>query len=402
MTAQVLVTDAEYRSALGACRALADAGYRVATVAGRRARSSWSRVCNMPLAAPNPLSDPDGFVDRLVEILASRSYDVLIPSTDASLRAVSEQRNRLEPLTRLGLPAHECVLRSLDKVLLLELAEKVGLAAPPSIVCANLEEAQVAASTLGFPVLLKPLQSVFRLGSSYRQRSISVVRDADELAGTLPEYGGRVVVQRFENATSLVSCTGVVGDRALLAVTVSRVLRTFPPRAGSHSSSVTIEPPPELVERVLGYVRAAGWQGIFQAQLLEAAGGRFSLIDFNPRLFASITLDAAAGASLPAIWCDWLRGRDVVVPVRGRPGFRYRWEPAELYHVFWHLRRGELTAACRMLQPRRGTTWAIFRLADPGPFVYFLLELARYGLWRLGRRSPVRRWRHAEWWFPGQ
>jgi predicted ATP-grasp superfamily ATP-dependent carboligase len=362
---RVVVTDAEERAALGACRGLTDAGYQVCAVSRLRpAATHWSRACAERIRLPDPRESVQEFVDRLGALLRGGRYDALIPGSDASLIAISEHRDGLEPSTRLGLPSREAVRRSVDKLVLLEAATAAGLAPPASLQCTDLGEADDAAAALGFPVVLKPVQSFVPVNGGLRQRSVAVAADAAELASAVPDFPAPFIVQRFEHA-QFVSCTGVVADGRLLALTTSRVLRLWPAVAGMHAYSETVAPPPGLTERVRELLTSLGWQGIFQLQLLELPD-RLAVIDLNPRVFASILLDADAGANPAAVWCDWLLGRDPA-PVTARLARRYRWEEGELCHFAWQLRHRRLRAAARVLRPHRRVTHSWFRASDPWP-----------------------------------
>jgi predicted ATP-grasp superfamily ATP-dependent carboligase len=370
----VVVTDAEERAALGACRGLTSAGYRVCAVARKRAAAThWSRACAERIVLPDPRKSVEAFVDGLDRLVRTGRYEALIPGSDASLLAVSEHRSRLEGSTRLGLPSREAVRRTVDKELLLEVAASVGLPAPPSRICADADEALEAASDLGYPVVLKPVQSFLPQNGGLRQHGVSLVPDAATLAEQAREFPSPFIVQRFERAGFL-SCTGVVADNRLLALTTSRVLRLWPPVAGMHSFSETVPVPRGLADRVRALLGTLEWQGIFQLQMLELGNGHVSVIDLNPRVFASITLDASAGANLAAVWCDWLLGRNPS-PVVARPARRYRWEEGELCHVAWQLRHRRLRAAVAAARPRRHVTHSWFRVTDPGPLVARGLDL---------------------------
>jgi predicted ATP-grasp superfamily ATP-dependent carboligase len=363
----VVVTDAEERAALGACRGLTNAGYRVCAVSRLRpAATHWSRACAERIRLPDPREDVRAFVDRLGDLLRDGRHDALIPGSDASLIAISEHREALDGSTQLGLPSREAVRRTVDKLVLLDAAAAVGLAPPASVPCTDLGEADDAAAALGFPVVLKPAQSFAPVNGGLRQRSVAVAADREELAVTVPEFPSPFIVQRFEQARFL-SCTGVVADGRLLALTTSRVLRLWPPTAGMHAYSETVTPPAGLAERVRELLVSLEWQGIFQLQLLELPD-RLAVIDLNPRVFASILLDADAGANLAAVWCDWLLGRDPA-PVTARPARRFRWEEGELCHFAWQLRHRRLRAAARVLLPHRRVTHSWFRASDPGPLV---------------------------------
>jgi len=370
----VVVTDAEERAVLGACRGLTSAGYRVCAVArGRPAATHWSRACAERVVLPDPRKSVQAFVNGLAELLRTGRYEALIPGSDASLLAVSEHRERLEHSTRLGLPSREAVRRTVDKELLLTVAASAGLPAPPSRMCSDAEEALEAASELGYPVVLKPVRSFLAQNGGLRQHGVALVADAAALAQQATEFPSPFIVQRFERAGFL-SCTGVFAENRLLALTTSRVLRLWPPVAGMHAFSETVAVPEGLPDRVRALLGALEWQGIFQLQMLEHGNGHVSVIDLNPRVFASITLDAAAGANLAAVWCDWLLGRDPS-PVVARPARRYRWEEGELCHVAWQIRHRRLRAAVAAARPRRHVTHSWFRVTDPGPLVARGLDL---------------------------
>ena len=375
MSVGVVVTDAEERAVLGACRGLTSAGYRVCAVARLRpAATHWSRACAERVTLPDPRVSVERFVEGLEALLRTGRYEVLIPGSDAALMVVSEHRERLEPWTRLGLPSREAVSRCVDKLALLEAAAAAGLAAPASRRCAGLEEAQDAASELGFPVVVKPARSFAAANGGLRQQGVTVVADTAALAAAVPAFAAPFVVQRFEQA-QFVSCTGVIADGELLALTTSRVTRLWPPGAGMHAFAETVTAPEALPGRVRTLLGSLGWQGIFQLQLLELADGRLAVIDLNPRVFASIALDADAGANLAAVWCDWLLGR-TPAPVTARPDRRYRWEEGDLCNFAWQLRHRRLRAAARVLLPRRRVTHAWFRATDPGPLLARGINLA--------------------------
>ena len=374
----VVVTDAEERAALGAARGLRRAGYRVCAVArGRPAATHWSRSCSERVRLPDPRKSVGGFVDGLEELVRNGRYDALIPGSDASLLAVSEHRDRLERSTRLGLPSREAVRRSVDKRLLLEVADLAGLASPRSKACTDLEDAGAAVSELGYPVVLKPAQSFQPVNGGMKQQSVVVVTDAEALERSVSKLTPPFIVQRFERAGFL-SCTGVFADGRLLAATISRVLRVWPAVAGMHSYSETVSPPPGLTDRVRELLTAVGWQGIFQLQMLELPGGQLSVIDLNPRVFASIALDNYAGANLAAVWCDWLLGRNPL-PVVAQPARRYRWEEGDFCHFACQLRHRRLRAAVAAVLPHRRVTHSWFRVTDPGPLVARGLNLVFRG-----------------------
>jgi predicted ATP-grasp superfamily ATP-dependent carboligase len=378
----VVVTDVETRAAVAACRGLAAAGMTVVAVAGAGlAAGHWSRSCRERHVGPHPLEDEEGFVACLEHVLDGRPRCVLLPGSDAALRAVSGHRARLEGRAALGLPSHAVVLRSLDKVALSAAASHCGLPSPPTALCDGPKEALAAAKDFGFPVVLKPRQAVVDVDGVLRRPSSVKVADPDALADRLPRFGGTCLVQPDEPG-SVVSYAGVVDDGRLLARAVSTYHRTWPPYAGSAAFSETIEPPALLHDRVRALVDRLEWRGIFELELIARARGGFSAIDFNPRVYGSLALAIGAGANLPAIWSRRVLGEQPA-PAEAAPGIRFRREDADLRNILWHLRAGRLRRAAEICRPRRKVVHAQFQARDPGPAVADAVLEARAALARL-------------------
>lgn len=398
----MLVTDVEERASLAACRGLAWAGYEISGVsAARPAAGHWSRSCSHRLRLPDPRVDQSGFVAGLELALRRNEHAVLLMGSDVSTFVVSEQRERLELLTRIGLPDRVAVRTSLDKVRLLEAAQTVGLRSPPSIVCENEADARAAVHDLGLPLVVKPSGSFLPNGNQFRQQRVALVDDEDALADVLHSFGRPFIVQRFEEHGQVVSYAGVMTPAGLLATVVARWSRRWPPRAGATTFCQTIVPPSGLAERVERLLGTLGYHGIFELELLEHSNGRYAAIDLNPRVFGWLALALRAGVNLPALYCDWLCGRQAL-PLTAPAGVPYRWEDGDAAHLLWQLRHGRSRAAAAVLRPVSGTAHAYFDLADPGPLLARGLLLARKRFRQRGHAQypsegeAQERWRPAE------
>lgn len=382
----VLLTDAHARSTVGACEALARNGYRVgAATSDPPAPGQWSRRVSARLRLDDSRADPGRFAEQVAEAALSGGFATVLPGSDASLLAISDHREAFDVQVRLGLPAREVVDRCVNKVTMLADAAAAGLAAPQSIACADAEAAAATAAGLGYPVLLKPRQTVFDDGGTIRQRQTEIVANEGALRATLPGFGLPCVVQRFERGDT-VSIAGVAAGDRLLALVFSRYARTWPAKAGPVSASRSEAPPAALTEQVGKLIRALGWQGIFELELIEREDGSFAAIDFNPRLYGSIALATRAGAPIPAVWCDWLLQGEAADPA-ARPGVYYRWEEAEARNALARLRSGRLGAALVVMRPRRPPARAYLRWTDPLPAAAMLLRIFRS---RLADRRSAR------------
>jgi predicted ATP-grasp superfamily ATP-dependent carboligase len=375
MAPRVLVSDGEERSALAACRALARSGYRVTAVAQTRcAGAIWSRSSSEAFVLPDPMRNRERFIAALERLLDRKPQDVVLPATDASLLAMSEHRERLERFARLGLPPHDAVESSLDKLRLLDAATAAGLAPPRSLVCDEHMDALAAANAIGFPLVVKPARTVAVRAGTLRQQPVAVVQDERTLATAVEGLARPFVLQEFVTGAERYSSGGVMTDGGLAALAVARFERTWPPPAGAVSFGETVASPVGLGRKLEVLLGQLGWRGIFELEYLELGGGRLAAIDLNPRPFGWLALAVEAGANLPAVWCATVLGRRTNPP-QARPGVRYRWEEGDVAHFVWQLSRGQIRKAAAVARPHRHVVHAHFRAQDPGPLVARTLRL---------------------------
>lgn len=375
--ARILITDAETRAVVAVLRGLSTAGFYVVAAAdsgSRPAPGQWSRSADERLLAPHPITDEAEFVGALEQALSGGGFSALIAGGEGSLLAISRARERLEQHVCIGLPEHETVVRSLDKREVMSAASRHGLTSPDTVACSGVEEAVQAAGTLGFPVALKPVQSIVGEDGSRCQLGSILVPDAETLRRVAGAYGDPCLVQDGVSG-SVLSFAGVLAEGRLLGEALSRYERTWYPEAGSATFSRTVPMPPTLRERAVALLNDIGWEGIFELELIERLDGDWAAIDLNPRPYGSLALAIGAGANLPALWCEHLLGREPD-PVSARPGVCYRWEDADLRYALRKLRAGDTASVLTVLRPRRGVVHPYFEADDPGPFMARSLFLA--------------------------
>ena len=285
------------------------------------------------------------------------------------------------------------MLRTLDKYVLSAAASGTGLATPDTVLCTNVDDALATARKLKFPVALKPRSSVTETEGGYSHLPGRLVHDEAELAHVAPSYGAEYLVQAAETGP-VYSYGGVFAGGRLLASALSRYWRTVRPDGGNVAFSRTLAVPASLRAGVEQLLRRVGHEGLFELELIGRADGSYAVIDLNPRPYGSLSLAVSAGANLPVVWCEWLRGRRPA-PVEARPGFSYRWEEADLFNLACNVRQGRLRAGANVLVPHRRVTHAYFSAADPGPFaahaVHLARDLSRHGFGdrrEAGLRSP--------------
>jgi predicted ATP-grasp superfamily ATP-dependent carboligase len=350
----VLVTDADQRQAVAACESLGIAGYRVGTTSSTGfAPAQWSRFSQARFRTSDPRSDDRSFAEQLSAIASRGNFAAIVTGSDRSLVSISSHRELFPETLELGLPPHDVVEACVSKIGLLKGAGQAGLASRTSVVCHDLAEALDAAKEIDYPVMIKAGGMIHSENGRVPRWQSVMAWDESTIQARAPEFGYPFLLQARERG-AIVSVGGVFADGRLVASATSRYIRTWRPDAGSVSYSETIDPPPHLLTAVEKLLGSMGWQGIFELELIERPDGGFVAIDLNPRLYGSLALALDAGASLPAIWCDWLlQGR--AVSRTARPGVFYRWSDADVRHVWQNVREGNVRGAIAVLRPRRGT-----------------------------------------------
>jgi predicted ATP-grasp superfamily ATP-dependent carboligase len=354
----VLVTDHGdplNRTSLAAVRALATGGYRAAvTLSGSGSSlAAASRFCARRVRVPAP-SEGD-YRSAIHQEMGSGRYVSVLPTSDLALLA-------LEP----------ALLDLIHKERLAERAVAAGLAVPPSRSFGTARELRAAAAELQYPVVVKPMISVF---------PARMVNDPTDLVPL--RMGAEPVLVQPYLTEPLHAVAGVIWKGEMVAAVNQRYLRTWPPDCGGGSAAETVSPDRDLEERLTRLLQS--YEGIFMVQL----AGPY-LIDLNLRVYGSLPLAVAGGANIVEIYCDLLRGESVD-PVRARPDVFYRWLEGDLRHAARSVRSGliGMGSAVRSLAPRAGTAHSTESIRDPGPMLERLRRLAFDHQARRRRRSEL-------------
>jgi biotin carboxylase len=366
---RVLVTGAEHHYVVAACRALRRGGFAVTTGASSRpALAHVSRCSDYAIWLPDPHREPEQHVVAISDALRSRQHDVILPGDEASLLALSLNRGVVAGQTRTGLVPIDAVARSLDKVQQLEFAREAGIPSPPTVVCDSESEALGAARRFGYPIVVKPQRSQLATSLGLRHQRSLMADTEHQLVAALPLVGRPFLVQSAVAGGSVFSCSGVLAGGVLRATAFAHYRRTWPRQAGSASYAETLDIPPALCSKIVRFLELVGHEGLFEVELIGANLDDLAFIDLNPRLYGSLALAVTAGANLPAVWSRWMLG-ETAPPQFAKAGIRYRWEEGEIQNVIDRLRRRRIRETVEILLPQRRVAHALFRLADPRPFV---------------------------------
>jgi hypothetical protein len=368
-----LVTHAQSRAAVAGIRALGTAGVEVAAVASRRSAAGlWSR--HTAIRAVDPGSGtPEAWRECLAGLARRHGPIVVYPGQEEGIGPLV--RDPVPDGVVLPYPGAEAVERVRDKRELRALSRDAGIPSPG--VVAEGPAASVLESLPDAPCVLKSPGLSDALPVALMCPTRRHLRDALE---RVPPDEHVIVQERAEGA--LVAVTVVIDrDGAIVARLQQSALRLWPTAAGASSLGQTVPPDPDLIERVAFLLRAAGYWGLAQIQLVETPAGPRA-IDVNPRFYGSLPLALAAGVNLPLAWHQVAAGEQPRQQLDYRVGVTYRWFEGELTAA-WNGERSRLRS--RPPGPRAGAMWA---WDDPAPGLVLAADAAAPRLRRLtGRLS---------------
>jgi predicted ATP-grasp superfamily ATP-dependent carboligase len=389
----VLVLDGDENQAVACVRDLSRAGYQVAVGdIFAMPKAALSRHASRRLRYRSPRTDVVGFIADLVAAVGTvvGTGAVLLPATESTTLAVSLNRTHLMNAGyRLVLPDHNDLLTAFDKGLSSRVAESCGLRTPRQVVVHG-DAAIAEACTLEHPVVIKAGSSNVMtergLVVSPRPRYSMSAWETARLVRSLIDAGGSAIVQEF------IPGAGVgffaLYRRGILERTFAhRRLRDVHPTGSgsSYRESVTITP--ELLAAGSSLLDALHWHGAAMVEFKQHPDGSLVFIEVNGRLWNSVSLAVAAGATFPR----WLTRLALEEPLKPSPpytvGVRARWILGDLRHL-GAVARGKpegfpgafptLTNTIREMCKGLGTdSYDNLQLADPLPELGDWLSAAR-------------------------
>ncbi len=232
------------------------------------------------------------------------AYDLLRHTHGATLPVVPDHvRTGLRKLveTSLGDPAG--FADSVDKLRFAIRARELGLAAPRSIACAGVVDAQSFALEVGFPVVLKR-------SFSFGGRGVAICRDAAELGHQFARLAGSaaaaqplLVQAHLDGATWYTTALAWRGE-ILCCQAVERIERL--PRGPS--TVARCQHDEAMFDATARLVRAFGMSGLIAVEFIKS-GDVASAIEVNRRVMPGLHRAPLIGLDYLGRWANVLAGR---------------------------------------------------------------------------------------------
>ncbi|HEY1565181.1 MAG TPA: hypothetical protein VGF72_10910 [Gaiellaceae bacterium] len=366
-----VVVEVAWVNGLAAIRSLGRRGLRVLALDHRPYALGFRSRYAEPRLAPDPLDDEAGFIEAL-RALGEETDDALpvFPTHDEHVNAIARHADSLGGRYRFPFPSWEVLERIQSKRHQLETAESVGVPVPRTFYPRSAAEARAAGEEVGFPLIVKPSANVgFRRSHKrqlFRCETPAELERAYELAAPHEPMVQELIPSGPEEMYTLGSYLDRSGQA--LGLFSGRKLSQTRGYMGSARAGEALWVD-EVVEQGLALLRALGFHGISQVELMrDPRDGRYKLLEVNPRLWQWHSLAAACGVDLP-----WIAYRDLVgepLPAARMHGDGKRWAIT-------------LMAGKPLALERPPYVDAVFARDDPKPALVQLGRFAQRGIHRL-------------------
>lgn len=244
-----------------------------------------------------PRGDDPGFVDALLDAAVRHGADLVVPTVDTELRAVSAARatfaaHGIDLLVEQVATLDLC----LDKAVLVETcAETVRV--PHTIVVRATTGAEEIAS-LGLPFVVKPRQGA-------GGRGVAVLASAAEL-DSIPRDGSYLAQELLPGAEYSID---------VLARPDGHVVAAVPRRRDKVDSGIAVAgrtfADPDLEQFGRRVAELIGATGVVNVQAKLDRTGKPGLLEVNARFPGTMSLTQAAGVDMPLLAVQALRGVDI-------------------------------------------------------------------------------------------
>ncbi len=289
------------RSGLGVVRALARSGYRA--IAGRSPdRTSTYHVSRAAATVwhhPSLDRDATAFLAALDELLAQRTdIRIVFPVSQQATVFFAAHGHRLRNRVALATPSPEVVRTCIDKACMAELIETLEIPTVATAVADNLESLRSKRNQLGYPCIVKPVDTNARIAG---KKAIICTSDSDfDLAfESWPAAHTRLLMQRLFLGQRHNLYFAAKNGEILAAVEIAVQRTNRLDDTGLAVDVVTVPPTVPVHRHTTSLVSRLGYTGVGCAQfLVDRVSGEVCFLEINPRLGANHAVTRAAGLDL--------------------------------------------------------------------------------------------------------
>jgi len=372
-----------YEAGLAVVRSLGQAGVPVVCVWHSELEGARSSRHGRSVRAPDPWLESESYIQLLLDLEGRFGRGLVVATTDETVITVARAKDRLETRHLVASPSWTVTEHFVDKHRTYELAERLGVPAPRTVLPTSVEEVEQIAPDFPYPCVVKP-----RLSHLYRDAfgvKMTKAGDPEELLAAwrqAEEAGIGVLVQDYIPGPESggVNYNGYLADSGPVAELTARKVRLCPSDVG-YPSVVVSRRVPEVLAPSRRLLRGMGMTGFANVEFKrDTRDGSYKLMEVNGRPNMSGMLALRCGTNFPLMtYRHHVLGE---LPNGGDDrefdqGVYWINEAADLPAAASRVRAGQLSFRAYVEPYVRPHVFASLSASDPSPFLTRLISKLR-------------------------
>lgn len=255
-----------------------------------------SKYCDIPIVIESEIEEE--FRSKLRQEIRQLKPDVVIPVGYESVLDLDAIRADICEYTEYCLPSTESLHTALDKSKTAEVAQSLGIEVPREFLQfrrRELDEARNEVEDLSFPVFLKAKQESGRNILARVESSNDFESTAEDLLSLDQFEGEEILVQEYVPGDGHTYGCGFLFDDGEPVVRFGQKELRSIPREGGTGTRVSIYRDDQLEEQSIRLLKALEWDGIALVEYRKRPDGTYSLMEINPKIWASYSLASRNG-----------------------------------------------------------------------------------------------------------
>lgn len=243
----------------------------------------------------DPQVDMSGFEQDIIAVCREIHPDGIIASGTTITNALSQCKKNIEKVTGCAVMVedYDKLEKVTDKWTTYELAEKLNIRAPYSILLDGSAVMKEKLAKLNFPAVAKPRKSFAAIGVTFLNDRSDFETWKRENAHLLD--GSHLIQEKIEG--DLHDVTACAQDGQAVSLLSQKRLQSLYDFGGGGIVNITtdFEVPRESVRKILAEL---SWNGPVEFDFMRTSAGDFFLIECNPKIWGTTFLTVSAGMNV--------------------------------------------------------------------------------------------------------
>ncbi|BBO67277.1 hypothetical protein DSCA_12070 [Desulfosarcina alkanivorans] len=301
---RVLVTNANSRMALCITRELKKKGHDVVVADYiKKSMCFFSNKKSEHFIYPSPYSDPDGFIETILEQVKKLNIDVVFPVHEETF-LFSKRKSQVENHLRVAVPDYESFLTVHNKDKLYDALTQRSIKTPTTRYIKDFDDYNQIKQQLPGKVVLKPRQGGGNWGILFPEPDSCYNEQIKPYLKDLNVDITRVLVQEWIPTQEKFSHVVIYQNGQFIQDFADIHIRDFPLTGGAGVLRKSCEATPmtEISKRLFDGI---GWHGIAEVEYVRhAETGEFYLIEINPRIWGGVNSAILSSLDVVSMYLD--------------------------------------------------------------------------------------------------